>query len=103
MTKEKKIITIFKKQTNEIHKSVNEPIGRATEFLLDGESLEHLENDLFVKYKAKLKEYANIECTKYVFIMDKEICYENLIKLITADRNRALKHFVVKNHIKVKI
>ena len=33
--------------------------------------------------------------------MDKEVSYENLIKIIDVDRNKALKHFVVKNHIKV--
>ena len=71
---------------------------------------EKVDKNLRVNYNARCKEYKNIKCTKYVFIIEHSIydemnnqIYNNFLNKIYEYRYTAFKHFMLKNNIQEKI
>ena len=63
-----------------------------------------MDNNLFVNYNARCKEYTNIKCTKYVFKIENHLrMYWYFVKNINTNRYAAFKHFMTKNNIQEKI
>ena len=77
----------FEKQTREINETYENQNAPAplTEYLLDEENIEQLEDDLVVKYNARLENFPDIKCTKYTFdcnniIITVGFLYDKVIK-----------------------
>ena len=62
----------------------------------------HLSDTIKVKYNATFKDYPNIECTRYLFTVSDEQQGDQFFKTVEDFRKEAMKHFVIKNKIKVQ-
>jgi hypothetical protein len=110
--REKRFKNNLKKETRKIHES------NLDDSILDGDKkiikidksykseYEKVDKNLRVNYNARCKEYKNIKCTKYVFIIEHSIydemnnqIYNNFLNKIYKYRYTAFKHFMLKNNI----
>ena len=114
--REKRFKNNLKKETRKIHES------NLDDSILDGDKkiikidksykseYEKVDKNLRVNYNVRCKEYKNIKCTKYVFIIEHSIydemnnqIYNKFPHKICEYRYTAFKIFITKNNIQEKI